>query len=343
MNFVQYVHKPEQMKTQLRKIIYSLGIVISIVFLIIIINQLVSLYRNLSIIHPVLALIGTILIGLIIFGLLLSPAILIAKLPAPLPFPESDAELELYKQSFRERLRRHSVARENGLDTHKDEDLIALHKILTDKADRIIFESASAVFISTAISQNGKLDAFTVMAAQVRLIWKVAHIYWQRPSVKNLQQLYSNVALNALAANTIEQIDISQQIQPIISAILKSPGKHIPLVGHATHIITESILEGTINAFLTLRVGVLTKNYCFPEGKTLSEVKSNSFLEASILLRKLVMKSSKKVAEGIVKAGKNASVQTFKSSYEAIGRAVAGAKSGIADLFTQGAKKEQQS
>lgn len=331
------------MKGQLKKVLYSIGIVISMVFVIIVINQLVTLYRNLSVIHPVLAIIGTSLMGLIIFGLLLIPAILISKLPAPLPFPDRDAEIEVYRQSFRERLSRHSDAREKGLDTRNDADLLTLHKILTDKADKIIFESASAVFISTAISQNGKLDAFTVMAAQVRLIWKVAHIYWQRPSLKNLQQLYSNVALNALAANTIEQIDISQQIQPIISAILKSPGKHIPLVGHATHIITESILEGTINAFLTLRVGVLTKNYCFPEGKTLAEVRSNSFLEASVLLRKLVMKSSKKVAEGIMQAGKNASVQTFKSSYEAIGRAMAGAKTGIADLFTQGVKKEKQS
>ncbi len=343
MNSVHYEHKPEHMKGQLKKILYSIGIVISIVFLIIVLNQLVSLYRNLSVIHPVLAIVGTSLLGLIIFGLLLMPAVLISKLPAPLPFPESDVELEAYKQNFRERLSRHSVAKEKGLDPNNDSDLQVLHNILTDKADKIIFESASAVFISTAISQNGKLDAFTVMAAQVRLIWKVAHIYWQRPSLKNLQQLYSNVALNALAANTIEQIDISQQIQPIISAILKSPGKHIPLVGHATHIITESILEGTVNAFLTLRVGVLTKNYCFPEGKTLAEIKLNSFVEASVLLRKLVMKSSRKVAEAIVRAGKNASIQTFKSSYEAIGRAMVGAKTGIADLFTQGAKKEKQS
>jgi len=161
----------------------------------------------------------------------------------------------------------------------------------------------------------------------------VSHVYWQRPSLRNLQQLYTNVAINAMAASGIEQIDLSQQIQPIVNAMIKSPGKHIPVVGNAAHIITESILEGTVNAFLTLRVGVLTKNYCFPEVRTINEIKSNSFVEASGLLKTLVVKSSAKVIEGILKAGKNASVQTFKTGYGAVVKGVKSAKSGIAGLF----------
>jgi len=329
------------MLKNLKKILYPIGILASIVFLLIIINQLVSLYNNLLTIHPVLAILGTSLMGLLILGLLLVPILLIAKLPAPLPFPDDDKDLKKYQKSFRKRLSSHPVVIENKLNPHDDEQLKQIHDKLTEKADKIIFETASAVFVSTAISQNGKLDAFTVLAAQIRLIWKVAHVYWQRPSLRNLQQLYSNVAINAMAASTIEQIDISQQIQPIISAIIKSPGKHLPLVGNATHIITESIMEGTVNAFLSLRIGVLTKNYCFPEGKSISEIKSNSFVEASILLKKLVIKSSKKVVEGILKAGKNTSVQTIKTGYDALGKAVTSARSGISGMFT-GAKTKTE-
>jgi hypothetical protein len=229
----------------------------------------------------------------------LVPVVLISKLPAPLPFPDDNTDLEKYKKAFKERLAKHPIATSNQLNPYNDEHLQQIHEKLTEKADKIIFDTASAVFVSTAISQNGKLDAFTVLAAQMRLIWMVAHVYWQRPSIRNLKQLYSNVAINAMAASTLEQIDISQQIQPIISAILKSPGKHIPVVGNAAHIITDSILEGTVNAFLSLRVGVLTKNYCFPEANSITEMKSNSFLEASVLLKTLVVKSSKKVVEGI--------------------------------------------
>jgi hypothetical protein len=313
--------------------------VVITVFVIIIINQLVSLYQNLALIHPILAIVGTSVIGIILIGLLLIPVLLISKLPAPLPFPDDDVDLEKYKKAFKERLSRHPVATENKLNPHDDEHLKQIHDKLTKKADKIIFDTASAVFVSTAISQNGKLDAFTVLAAQMRLIWMVAHVYWQRPSIRNLRQLYSNVAINAMAASTLEQIDISQQIQPIISAMLKSPGKHIPVVGNAAHIITESVMEGTVNAFLSLRIGVLTKNYCFPEAKTISEMKKNSFLEASILLKSLVVKSSKKVVEGILKAGKNASVQTFRTGYDAVGKAVSSAKSGLSGIFGGGSKK----
>jgi len=91
-----------------------------------------------------------------------------------------------------------------------------------------------------------------------------------------------------------------------------------------------------------LRVGVLTKNYCFPEAKTISEMKSNSFLEASVLLKTLVVKSSKKVVEGIFKAGKNASVQTFRTGYDAVGKAVSSAKSGITGIFGGGSRKVKE-
>lgn len=321
-----------------KKILYTIGVLASIVFVIIIINQLVALYQNLTVIHPILAIVVTSLAGLLLLALVIAPLVLVAKLPAPLPFPDNEIDLERYKLNFKKRLVNHPVARENNLSPHNEEQLQIIHDKLEEKADKIVFESASAVFISTAISQNGKLDAFTVLAAQIRLIWKVAHIYWQRPSLKNLQQLYTNVAVNAMAASTIEQMDISQQIQPIINAILRSPGKHLPVVGNAAHIITDSIMEGTVNAFLTLRVGVLTKNYCFPESKTIREIKSNSFVEASVLLKKLVVKSSKKVVEGILKAGKNASVTTFKSSYDALGKAVNTARTGISGWFTKAEK-----
>ncbi|MCK5103706.1 MAG: DUF697 domain-containing protein [Cyclobacteriaceae bacterium] len=323
---------------KIKTLVYPLGFVFLLVFLMIIINQLVSFYHNLSELHPILGIIGTSLLGLILLVLLVTPFYLIAKLPAPLPFPDCDQDLEKYQQKFKERLGKHPVSIENNLDPQNPEQLKIIDEKLKKKADQIIFESASAVFISTAISQNGKLDAFTVLAAQVRLVWKVAHVYWQRPSLRNLQQLYTNVAINAMAATGIEQLDLSQQIQPILNAMLKSPGKFIPVVGDAANIITDSILEGTINAFLTLRVGVLTKNYCFPEVRTINEIKSNSFVEASVLLRTLVMKSSAKVVEGILKAGKNASIQTFKTGYGAVEKAVRSAKSGLTELFTHTSK-----
>ena len=197
----------------------------------------------------------------------------------------------------------------------------------------MINDSATAVFFSTAISQNGKLDAFTVLAAQMRLIWKVAHVYWQRPSMRNLLQLYSHVAVNTLAATGIEQLDLSRQIEPILNAILKSPGRNIPIVGGAAHLVTDSILEGSINAFLTLRVGVLTRNYCFPDQLVLKDIRRNSFVEASSLLTKLVINSSSKVVGSLLKAGKDLSVRTIKTSYGSVGKAVNKGTGAVSSLF----------
>ncbi len=324
----------------IKKVLYPIGIVVLLLFLLFTTNQLVSFYNNLSSIHPILGIIGTSLLGIIIIGLLIIPFVLMAKLPAPLPFPVNNQELDKYKLMLKDRLAKHPVTIEHRLDPHNPEQFILIKEKLKAKTDQIIFETASAVFVSTAISQNGKLDAFTVLAAQVRLVWKVAHVYWQRPSFRNLQQLYTNVALNTMAASAIEEIDLAQQIQPILNAVLKSPGKHIPVVGGAANIITDSILEGTINSFLTLRVGVMTKNYCAPEMQTIEEIKSNSFVEASGLLKKLVIKSSAKVVEGILRAGKNVGIQTFKSGYGAVEKVVKSAKGGLTGLFARHPKEE---
>lgn len=327
---------------RLKKILSLLGILFLIVFLLIVANQLISLYHNLSTIHPIVGIVGVSIMGIIMGILLVTPFILIAKFQAPMPFPDNDEDLEKYKSVFKEKLAKHPLVLANKLDPNNSEQLLEIDLLLKEKADKIIFESASAVFVSTAISQNGKLDAFTVLVAQIRIIWRVAHVYWQRPSIRNLRQLYTNVAFNAMAASTIEQMDLSQQIQPIVNAVLKSPGKHIPIVGHAAHMITDAILEGTVNAFLTLRIGVLTKNYCFPEVNTINEIKSNSFLEASFLLKRLVLKSSSKIVEGVLKAGKNASVQTFKSSYDALGKAVKKTKTGILGIFSSQAEDNEK-
>src|SRR5690606_2286706 len=52
-------------------------------------------------------------------------------------------------------------------------------------ADARVRASASQVFMTTAVSQNGSLDAILVLAAQSRLILEVARIYYQRPTFRD--------------------------------------------------------------------------------------------------------------------------------------------------------------
>ena len=312
------------------KILASFILLVLVVFLV---NEILAFYHNLAAVNPWLGLFGAGLLAMITLGLLLAPVYLYLKLPPPLIFPDEPEEFVPYHHQLRKRLESHPMVKKQKLDPHKDADYQTIQNMFKTQADGVINETATAVFLSTAISQNGKLDAFTVFAAQIRLIWKVAHIYWQRPSMRNLLQLYTNVAVNTLAATGIEQLDLSRQLEPILNAMLKSPGRNIPIVGDAAHMVTDSILEGSINAFLTLRVGVLTRNYCFPDQLVLQDIRRNSFVEASSLLTKLVIRTSSQVVESLFKAGKNISVRTIKTGYGSMERAVIKGSSSISSLF----------
>ena len=335
------------MYRELKKIGTLVAAFVLLVFLVFLVNQVLAFYHNLAVVHPVLGYAGAGLLVLVLLALLLTPVWLYFRLPPPLIFPDEAEEWGPYHEQLKSRLARHPLVRTEKLDPFVDADYDKIHAMLKTKTQAIIDESATAVFLSTAISQNGKLDAITVLAAQLRLIWKVAHVYWQRPSLRNLGQLYANVAFNTLAATGIEKLDLSRQIEPVLSALLKSPERSIPLVGPAAHIITDSLLEGSINAFLTLRVGVLTRNYCFPERGVMKDIRNNSFVEASGMLTSLVVKSSAKVVDSLLKAGKNLSVRALKKGYGKIGSALRGAKTGLGALFTpdpeMGAKTQPES
>ena len=134
-------------------------------------------------------------------------------------------------------------------------DIGAALQILDKRADAAVASAASAVFLSTAVLQSGRLDALVVLAAQTRLIWNVAHVYYQRPSLRDFAQLYANVASTAFIAAGVEDVDVDVLVSTIFgSTVAAIPGMHL---------LTSSVLSGSANALLTpLRVGMITKEYC---------------------------------------------------------------------------------
>lgn len=307
------------MLKSLKKILIPLLVLFILLFLLFVTNQLVTLYGNLMVINPTLAWVTTGLIGILLLGLALVPFVLIIKLPSSISETESPA---VYRQKIIKRLSKNSYIKREGLNVRESDGLEQALSLLNVESKKVIKDTATAVFLTTAVSQNGKLDALTVLITQSRMVWRVAHIYWQRPTLRDLVKLYANVAASGLVASEIEDIDISRQVEPIINALLKSPGRSLPVVGHAAHIITDSILEGSTNAFLTLRVGIITQKYCetlHPEFDK-RKVRKSAFVEASGLLRSLVVESSGKVVKSVLHAMKNAGRNTVRSGVDALGR-----------------------
>src|SRR5690606_12861213 len=171
---------------------------------------------------------------------------------------------------------------------------------LDEVADARIRASASQVFMTTAVSQNGSLDALLVLCAQSKLILEVARTYYQRPTIRDLVYLYSNVAATAFIAAELEDIDLSEQIQPVLTAVLGSTVAAIPGMSAAAGLFVNSVTTGAGNAYLTLRVGIITRQYCRslvkPERRTLRHAAA---IQAARMLGAIAREGAATVAAAI--------------------------------------------
>jgi len=193
---------------------------------------------------------------------LIATVVFFLRLPKPIAPPESEAEpgFSRYLEALRKRM-----AANPRLAGHDLSDRAGIERALEHlgrECDVIIRDSASAVFVSTAVSQSGRLDTLFVLTAHLRMVWRIAGIHAQRPSLRDLVNLYANVAATAFVAGELDEADISEQIEPILSSALGAVSLSVPGVQAAASIIVTSILTGAANAFLTLRVGIIARNYC---------------------------------------------------------------------------------
>ena len=221
------------------------------------INQSLQFSRNLGAIHPLLQDISIVVILAFLSTCILLPIYIFLKLPKRLVPPENEGkEFEEYLKLVSKRLKKNKAVSKNTIESKKEikAALTQLDKI----ADNKIEQSGKQVFYTTAISQNGSLDALAVLGIQIKLIWDIAHIYLQRPSFRDFAYLYSNVFTTAFVASQLDEAEYLEAIEPILSTVLGSAITAVP----GTSVFVNSIISGSSNTFLTLRVGLITKNYC---------------------------------------------------------------------------------
>ena len=219
--------------------------------------------------------------------LIITPIVLFLRLPKALipPDDETSPAFEKHLSLLKTRLKTNPYMRDSGLVLETREDVEKAIAVLDARAEDIIKDTASQVFISTAISQNGNLDAILVLSAQSRMVWQVAHVYSQRPALREMAQLYANVIFTTFVAGELDDIEIGEQIAPIAANALGSILGAIPGLQNMISIATNCILSGTANAFLTLRVGMITRQYCnalVTRDKSL--IRKSAIAEASKLL-----------------------------------------------------------
>ena len=244
-----------------RKIIVTVAVVTTVCVLSIVIAGLTSLVSLAERIHP--------MVGQFVFWsvcaalgfLVLYALIAYARMPASLvPAAKESADYEKYLTALRARLRMNPKTRAQPLDTI--EEIEQALGGLSAEADSVVRGTASTVFLSTALMQNGRLDGLIVLFTQIRMIWRVARIYVQRPSPRDLVRLYANVAGTAFVASGLESLDLGEMFAPLATSIVPAIKGGIPGFSGISALLVRCISNGAANAFLTLRVGEVARRYC---------------------------------------------------------------------------------
>jgi len=250
------------MNRTLRNLALFGSMVIVLSFVVFVVNQTAQVVQLASTFDPAAG--RVVLIGLVgAYAVLLAvPIVMVVRLPRALvpPARREGPEFAAHLGLLRKRLRvnpHHKLA-----DLEGEGAVERAIERLDEEAVRIARMTASQVFVSTAVSQSGRLDTFLVLSLQTRMVWKIARLYNQRPSLREMVNLYANVAGTAFAAGEIQDVDLSEQIEPVFSAVVGSIGGAVPGFQLVASILANSVMSGAADAFLTLRVGMITKRYC---------------------------------------------------------------------------------
>src|SRR6267378_3600288 len=189
-------------------------------------------------------------------------AIAYARLPAALVPPEegSGPKHDAYLQALRIRLAANPRTRDLTLVTKEEIEKAVGH--LSAQADLVVRRTASTVFLSTALMQNGRLDGLIVLFTQIQMVGRIARIYVQRPSPRELARLYANVAGTAFISSGLESLDLGEMVAPLATSIVPALKGGIPGLSGISALLVKCVSNGAANAFLTLRVGEVARCYC---------------------------------------------------------------------------------
>ena len=151
-----------------------------------------------------------------------------------------------------------------------------LEKQVKKEVTSIIKMHAKTVMISTAISQNGRLDFLTVVFVNIKMIAKIVEAVGFRPSYPELAKLTVQVMTIALVAEGLENLDLNDVLP---QQTLNSLGE-IPFIKP----ILSSTTQGISNALLTLRVGIVAREYLMSNSELpVAKIRKTAFLEAATL------------------------------------------------------------
>ena len=305
----------------MKKTLISLAVALALVVLILLAGNVITIGDKLAAASPVLAWVFYGLLLVLLVWLLATPPcrILLAK---PFPklsvdpdaedTPELRAELKDFARSLADNLgdlpAEEAAARRAELLGQLDRfyDLAELRGIIQteldrrfDKAQAHINQWAKTVFLVTTVSQTGRIDALTSLVINCRMIADVIRCSGYRPTWGQLGKLYARILATSLfsyyLSDTLDKVEVDPEMLHL-GALSK-----IPLMGT----VTRSLVDGTANTLLSLRIGHVTLA-CLREGsaalagKAGAKVRRQAMLDA---VKSFLVLSKDSTIEGLSAMG----------------------------------------
>lgn len=285
--------KQENKKRNLFWILIGIGV--TIIMLLMILSSILNVGDRLSKINPYVEYAFYVLAFLLVWFLILNPIRIILFAPTFSVATIMDENNKRKKKTYRKVTK--NIIKNTDLE-EEDKNLLkdglknqieirdALDKYFNNtlKSDinKIIIRNAKSVMISTAISQNGRLDFISVIVINLKMIKEIVLKSGFRPSYPKLGKLAANVFTTAMIAEGLEGLDY----RDIFPASTTNFLSEIPLIKP----IASSIIQGISNALLTIRIGIVTRKYLFTEYKeaTKSEIRSSSIKESIKILPQVI-------------------------------------------------------
>jgi Domain of unknown function (DUF697) len=327
-----------------RRIVIPVAVLMVIAFALIVARETREVVLLAGSVHPLLGQLVLWLLLLTYTVCVALPVVAFVRLPKRLlaPSPGDAAGHEAYMKALARSLRGNRSLSHLAVTADDEATIDRALEELAQRARQRTIETATAVFVSTAVSQSGRLDGLMVLVTQSRLIWQIAHLYWQRPSLRDLASLYANVATAAFVAQNVDDFDFSELVEPVLAPVLAdSVVSAIPGFSPVAHLVANSSIDGTVNAFLTLRIGCLASAYCrsltTPSPRSL---RRTATVEAAGMLGAVAKHGAERVTQAIWDAARRSKVGEAASTLAGVAartaEQVAAAVSSISE--TSGAK-----
>jgi len=224
-----------------------------------IIKEFLELYFYLNSIHQNVAYAFLIILGLAFIFLVILPLFNILRYPRHFS-PTKDKNLEQEELKIRiRRFRNNKYLKSINFDFSPiTEDIAGYKKIIHElekETGRLRKKHVSQLFYSTAIAQNGFLDAVFILSASINHIKDIFILYNGRVTNRDLFKIAGKIYYS-IAIGGSEGVEYATE--EIFSKFATQTMKSIPFIDK----ILASIADGMVNSVLLTRISYITENYC---------------------------------------------------------------------------------